>query len=648
MTDNLPAVRSELERANRLRALMTTYTQADSIITARTIKANLVNDANAQAPVWTDAMGREVSFNLAQIGDVKTKDDYVRISGHNYHAVAHLLFTPRRGDHRKYNAIYARAAQVGDGKEFYDAFIALEDPRVESMMITRAPAVKPYLESAVAEYLLANPEMEGYAYLLLAGRKYLGEDIIDAARQAWAHGDELLAEADNIIGQYRMLDLANSMHVFSAVSLAVQYMELLRKIQPPKPPSLPHDGGDHGGCDPENEGHKKRSAQAAANVAAGKDEPQEKGEEPGGAGQGEQGEGDDEEEGQGAGGDGGEDEQDGDESEEGDTQGSNPGQADGEVDDQLPGPGVGNHTAEHGAGTSLEELIAAIAGGNGAMVQVEQDFAGFRATLKAGRLSENLDRYPGWGSGAVDGSTALTNRITREWARLVEQADPGWQYREAEGKLNVQRWTLGERDLEQLFDSWEEGNVDAASVEAVILVDISGSMEHFQDLLSGACWTIKRSFDTIDAPCTVIAYDANGFYIYRRDERASVTRFPSLSCVGGTNPNQALMEAYAILAASPKKKRYLMSMTDGDWWGNGMPFLGGTARMSNAELVAAIGQLPNCVTHMVYFNAHIEPAEFDPTKVDWNGHKVRSFIQDITTLPLVARSAVSAIIAARR
>ena len=643
------AVRAELDRVNRLRALMTTYAQADSIITARTVKTTLVNQESAEAPVWTDQMGQVVSFNVAKIGDVQTKDDYVRITGHNYHAVAHLLFTPRKGSNGKYNAIYARAGQPADGTEFFDSFIALEDPRVESMMITRAPAVKPYLESAIAEYLLAHPEMEGYSYLLVAGRKYLGEAIIDAARAKWGHGDELLAEADDIINQYRLLDLTNQMHVFSAVSLSVKYMELLRKIKPPTPPSLPHGGGDHGGCDAGNEQQQRRSAQASANVAAGKDKPKDEqtGEE-GGQAPSAGGEGEGEDEGQGAGGEGGQDEQEGDESDEGDQEGNNGGQADGEGDSQRPGPGIGNQAAEHGAGTTLEELIAAIAGGNGAALQVTSDFEGYRATLKSGKLAENLPTYGGWETGAAEGSTALTNRITREWSRLVEQADPGWQYREPEGKMNVQRWTLGERDMEQLYDAWEEGNVDATSIEAVVLVDISGSMCNFQDLLSGACWTIKRSFDTIDAPCTVIAYDGNGYYIYRRDERASMTRFPSLSCVGGTNPNQALMEAYAILAASPKKKRYLLSMTDGDWWGHGARYLGGETSTTNEDLVTAISQLPSCVTHMAYFNSNIDPADFDPTDVNWNNHKVRSFIQDITLLPSIARSAVSALIAARR
>lgn len=636
------AVTRDMRRSSRLRGLLESFRQADSVIAGKRIKTLLTSEEEELAPAWTNDTGTEITFNAPLLGEIESKDDYVRLNGLNYHELSHVLYTPSRGGSRTNNAIWARGRQH-DGDEFLTAFYALEDQRIESMMITRARAVRPYFEKIIADYILSNPETEDYSILMLAGRKYLGEEIIEAAKEKWGYDAELLEEGLDIIEQYRVLDMANQMHVLSAVSLAVRYMDLLRKISPPKPPCLPHGEGDedaHGGMDDSDSRDQRNSRAASTAVAAGRDLPQDKGDDKQqGAGKGDQ-DGDEEDKGNQGKGEGGKDpgEDEGDDPDVQGVQGRG-----GSADD--PGPGAGDQEGNHEGGTDLEQLLEHLSHAVGESFEVEADYETFQGMVRAGRIgADHVTRYPHWAAGASSDVTSLVNVIEPEWRRLVERTDPGWSYREDSGRFNVQRYALGEREIDQLFDSWEEGQTDATSIEGVLLLDISGSVGSWQTLLSGAAWTSKRVFDSIDAPLTIIAFDGSAYMVYSRDEHASSVKFPSFRCTGGTDPTYALQEALAILSVSPRKKRYLCTMTDGDWYGSGGTITGSSTHLSPNDLVAAIRSLPGAVTQMVYFDP---TGKIDGKKIAWHNHEVCTMITDMAALPQVHRRAVASLIAAR-
>jgi hypothetical protein len=154
-------------------------------------------------------------------------------------------------------------------------------------------------------------------------------------------------------------------------------------------------------------------------------------------------------------------------------------------------------------------------------------------------------------------------KFARELERLRDECEPAWVKETPTGKLNVQRVING-CEIDEAFDRWEEGT-DGADVEAVILVDRSGSMSSGRNDMhaSLACWTIKRALEAIEAPVTVYAFDDKNELAYKRNEKANRTRFKFIYGNGGTNPYSALISAEQLLMSSRKKNKMLFIITDG-------------------------------------------------------------------------------------
>jgi hypothetical protein len=160
-------------------------------------------------------------------------------------------------------------------------------------------------------------------------------------------------------------------------------------------------------------------------------------------------------------------------------------------------------------------------------------------------------------------SMVLYRKFARELQRLRDDCEPAWHREEASGKLNVQRAIRG-CEIDEAFDRWDEGN-DGADVEAVIMVDRSGSMSGNRNDMhaSIACWTIKRALEQIGAPVTVYAFDDKAELAYGRNELASRTQYKFIYGNGGTNPYSTLLAAEQLLMSSRKKNKMLFMITDG-------------------------------------------------------------------------------------
>jgi hypothetical protein len=160
-------------------------------------------------------------------------------------------------------------------------------------------------------------------------------------------------------------------------------------------------------------------------------------------------------------------------------------------------------------------------------------------------------------------SMVLYRKFARELERLRDECEPMWHREEASGKLNVMRAVRG-CEIDQAFDRWDEGS-DGADVEAVIMVDRSGSMAGGRNDMhaSVACWTIKRALEQIGAPVTVYAFDDKAELAYGRNELADRTRYKFIYGNGGTNPYSTLLAAEQLLMASRKKNKMLFMITDG-------------------------------------------------------------------------------------
>jgi hypothetical protein len=146
---------------------------------------------------------------------------------------------------------------------------------------------------------------------------------------------------------------------------------------------------------------------------------------------------------------------------------------------------------------------------------------------------------------------------------LRDDSEPTWQKETPTGRLNVQRVIKG-CEIDQAFDRWDEGD-DGCDIEAVILVDRSGSMSSGQNdkKASIACWTIKRALEHIQAPVTVYAFDDAAEVAYTRNELAHKTEYKFIYGNGGTEPYPTLLAAEQLLLASRKKNKMLFIVTDG-------------------------------------------------------------------------------------
>ena len=167
----------------------------------------------------------------------------------------------------------------------------------------------------------------------------------------------------------------------------------------------------------------------------------------------------------------------------------------------------------------------------------------------------------------VEVPTELSN-IARgfgvELERLRADFDPAWISNESTGKLNAQRYLLG-ADLDSVFDSWEEGRDDVTSVEAVILLDRSGSMSgRNADEAYKSMWAIKKALERVEARTTVVTFDSHTALLYGADEKAGIT-IRDAGANGGTDPRDSILFAKKVLAESDKAIKILFMITDGSW-----------------------------------------------------------------------------------
>jgi len=517
-------------RSVRLNALCRVYEQADRVLSGDPVIINVVEDG--PAPAWSD--GASITFNANEIEDMDL-ETLTQVTGLNYHELAHHLYTPRRG------TTFMKWVVEND---YMESANMLEDQRIETLLVARYPSIAPYLTATIARWLSNTPEEGIGNYMLVRGRRYLPIEIRQAFRDMFAEPSLIPTIAD-IVDQYRVLAFPRDYD--KAQELIKRWNdEVLRKLNLPKMPQGPN------GCssrDPVGKGRpepgkaqekdaqraggmgkaESTSVQAKPNPTSNTNKPPqpktaqealalreelqaEQGDKPSGMQAGE-----------------------------------------GHVESVGGIPDNVQEMLEDAIQTVLERKDVqqdiktkqkVIVGGDGK----HED------TLKQGRFDKTT---------VPAESMVLYRKFARELERLRDECEPMWHREEASGKLNVMRAVRG-CEIDQAFDRWDEGS-DGADVEAVIMVDRSGSMASGRNDMhaSVACWTIKRALEQIGAPVTVYAFDDKAELAYGRNELADRTRYKFIYGNGGTNPYSTLLAAEQLLMASRKKNKMLFMITDG-------------------------------------------------------------------------------------
>jgi hypothetical protein len=548
-------VMNEVEESKdkeRLARLSNVISKFASTLTLRKVHVDIDTDNTYPTEAWSDA--ETITFNASRLKNLDTIEGIASIKGLGLHEVSHILLTPRMGSNiRKWV----------NANDYQRAFNALEDQRIETFMTHKFSNVNEWLTITISKFLLNNANAYPVLFPVLAGRKYLPADLLQALRKSYK--DQVnVQELSDLVDQYTVLNLSDSSHIPIAMKIIERYHELVNA-------GLPADSPYHtnGGFNkiPDPHGHDKRKDNELK--SSEKSKPMNK------AGQEKiidkvlakrsqqsaQSSGDDEGEEY--------DKPDGQGDGEGDGQGEGEPKPNAETlpdDGTDPGRGAGKGNGLHDydvkeqAQRALDKSMAKM---HHELINTVKQFNG------DAELSSKTVKVPPRPGRVVDQSVdAKVVSGARSFARELElikaDHDPGWLRKVDLGKLNVQRYATGV-EFDEAFDQWDLGREDAVDIEAIVLLDNSPSMSWTINEAYDSMWAIKRALDKINASTTVLTFSDTHEVLYSNDERAS-HRKRYAGTGGGTEPYDALRYAKYVLANSDKAIKIIIAITDGQWY----------------------------------------------------------------------------------
>ena len=512
----------------RMRALGSIYQLADSVLSGEPVKVN-VGRAHGTVPAWTS--GTEIFINTSAVG-AEDFENIVRMHGLNFHELAHVLYTPRAG---------TKLAQHCIDNALMPAFNVLEDQRIESMLTAKYPATAPWLTAAVLRWVVKDPGALMRGYMFVRGRRYLPGDLRGIMRQMFERRD-LLAEIDRVVDAYRQLVFPTDYD--QAKSLVEAMQNILNEFRNPVSDPNGHSYNEYHVCDKGRPAPVKEQRELRDKMGTESSDKDDQDSEKDGQSESPQSKSDDD-----------------------DSSSHDGSSSDDEFGDDgsttLDDGGVSTYGSgsldEDQVRETLEQMLEDLLSSN----EVREDIRRTQRTMDRACGTQTLP-YAKYTEEVPDSEYALIERrLTQILESLREEAEPGWHRREDFGRLNVVRWAI-EKDPVEAFDRWDEGITDAVDIEAVLMLDVSGSMGAAMWPSHNAMWALKRAFDAVEISSTVIIYDGSSEVLYSNQDRAtSVVRYSPKG--GSTNPIAGLNQASRIFAASQRKHKVLVVLTDGQW-----------------------------------------------------------------------------------
>ena len=527
------------ERIIQLGALCRVYEQADRVLSGDPIIVNVM--PGGPAPAWSD--GAAIYINQESITDMDL-ETLTEVTGLNYHELAHHFYTPRKG-----TELIKWVLQ----NNYMQATNILEDQRIETLLVARYPSVTPYLIGTVARWLGETPEEVAGTYPLIRGRRYLPVEIREAYRDEYAF-PELIPIIADIVDKYRVLAFPRDYKI-ARILIQRFHEEVLKPMDMQDLSGGPNKCGNREPMvkgRPEPGKAQEKDAQRAEGMGVpegpytGNPKPNTNNDQI-----------DNKSEAMPA-----------PHSAEDALSMREALQKAHEDSPPAPNPGTGHHESKGGIPDNINDMLDKAINTVYDNKAVQQDIKAKQRVIVGGDGKfDDSTKHGKFDLTDVPSETiSAYRRFAKELERLRDECEPGWSKGVPSGKLNVQRVING-CEIDEAFDRWEEGT-DGADVEAIILVDRSGSMgsDNNDRDASLACWTIKRALEAIDAPVTVYAFDDQSEIAYKRTERAHKTRYKFIYGSGGTNPYTALVAAEQLLMSSRKKNKMLFIITDGAFY----------------------------------------------------------------------------------
>lgn len=596
---------------DRMQRMTGMFSRALSVLAGRKVFCEVRNSPNG-APAWSSV--NTVYLNRATLPDVLGVDEVLSIKGLAHHERAHIEYTPRNG-----SALVKWVIDNG----FFRAFNALEDQRIETLMVGRYPSLVPWLTATVALFLMKDPDKIVAAYPLLRGRRYLPVEVRRLAKDSYLRQQDI-PEIQKVVDEYRTLLFPQDAD--RAKPLIETFDRLMRDLLRDMPE--PQDGSRKSIPDPNGHDHRPQEGVESSDVRPRPKKEQERDRERGlrqdrqdendapegddAPQDGTEGEPqdaqDDGQEGQGQGSEGQDDSQDGDEGQgsesgsEASDEGSESG-AEGDVQQDAEGEGAGRSGASSETGLdreSIEQVLENAVDDAYDKVSHEVEDLVRRIngddTLRGNNAKEPIKAS----SHDVDvpaEAGLLARRFAVELERISADNDPAWHRGVESGRLNPLRFKRGD-EIDTVFDRWEEGRADATDIECVIMLDTSGSMLDQARLANSqvAAWAMKRGLDKIAASTTVLTFASEGVtrVLYSSKEKAT-TKMRSTYAGGGTYANDAIIYATRVLAESDRAIKILIAVTDGEWGWDGSKDIeevhGLIRRLNKGGVVTALARI---------------------------------------------------------
>ena len=578
------------EKRDRLLRLAQVFQRANSVIALRPIKVHIVNQPDG-APAWSGA--NDVWFNEAKINDKFDTETLLSIQGLDFHELAHVRYTPRNGSDICLWVIE---------NNYWKAFNALEDQRIETLMVGRFPSTVNWLTATVAQFILNTPEAIENAYPLLRGRRYLPLEIRQLARKHYAKQENIVALGE-VIDEYRLLLFPDDTE--RAKELIARFAELIQGDNLADPnghearPFQGHESSDSRPAPKREQERDRKNAEkqekeldkedTQSSSADSDDDSDNDSDDDSDSDSQSNSSSDNFADSNDKGGNGGndsDDELDSDDdsdskedsdssSDFGDVTVAEDSDDDSESDDSYEADNLSRHAGAGGKSKTansqevtdtMEEIIQSVTEelmDNLNKLSMQVVGKPLMGTVNA----ESVSRADYRSVSATADLVMVQRSFARELERLKANYDPSWLTEQRSGKLNANRYMQG-ASVRTLFNKWQSGRDDVTAIEAVILLDRSSSMQgHNAKEAYKSLWAIKRSLDKVQARTTVYTFDSHTHLLYSADEKADTTVRDS-GASGTTQPEVAILNAQNILATTDKPIRILFMITDGAWGGD--------------------------------------------------------------------------------
>ena len=506
------------EHINKLQAVGAVYGRTDRILTAEPVEVRVEDDKEMDTTAYND--GKNIVFNAHLIEDIDDKT-IISLNGFNYHEVGHILYTPRGG---------SEFGKTVKREQLGKAFNVLEDARIERLLIAKYPSVAPFMEASCLEYLLKGDSAEFGSYFpLFTGRKYLDIELRQeiADRFIKDFGVDLAVAIATIVHEYRTLvyprDFNRGLDLLRAFADIIGH-ENTNEVN--GKPIIPNGNGGHTDREVQDKGRMKGDKEQKA----------------------QQDKATNNESGDGA----------------GNERLDDP--ADTNTDNDRSSTSFGSKGKDEADDNVLRKDIQERLDNLSKNDEVQRTTKEVRKAI-----NDNNERRSAIKQGAYSNQqvSAQVSASARAFGVALERVridnDPAWELEQPMGRLNIGRAMRADiNDMDKVFDRWSEGNSNN-DIDAIVLVDTSGSMSWQIQRTMESAWVIKRGIERINGRVSVYKFNHDSRLIYSATDKAQPTEYRYVNSSGGTNPYKALLEARRQLLNSKRGVRMLFIVTDGEW-----------------------------------------------------------------------------------